>query len=149
MFAVHEFEFFEAEGWILAIPFGLEGGTQGTDPEDAARMAVDWLRGDAERAAMTGVPLPVPTFGNTPKHGGRVGVVAVEASLDTIDAVSAGEAAQMLGVSRGRISQMLATGQLEGFHRGRASFVTRDSVEARLAEAPRAGRPRVEVVAAR
>ena len=51
----------------------------------------------------------------------------------------------MLGVSRGRVSQMLAAGQLEGFRRGRAMFVTRESVKARLAEAPKAGRPHREV----
>lgn len=50
----------------------------------------------------------------------------------------------MLGVSRGRVSQMLAAGQLEGFRRGRATFVTRESVKARLVEAPKAGRPHRE-----
>lgn len=35
MFAVYEFEFFEDEGWVLALPFGLEGGTQGRDIAEA------------------------------------------------------------------------------------------------------------------
>ncbi len=142
MFAVYEFEFFEDEGWVLAFPFGLEGGTQGRDVADAARMAADWLRGEVEHALMTGGELPAPTFGNAPEHGGTVGVVAVEASLEAMDTVLASEAAQMLGVSRGRVSQMIKAGQLEGFQKGRSTFVTRDSVNARLAEAPRAGRPR-------
>lgn len=90
---------------------------------------------------MNGTPLPSPTFGNTAEHGGTIGVVGVETSLEAIDTVLASEAAEMLGVSRGRVSQMLAAGQLEGFRRGRATFVTRESVKARLAEAPKAGRP--------
>lgn len=141
MFAVYEFEFFEDEGWVLAFPFGLEGGTQGRDMAQAVRMAADWLKGEVEHSLMNGMPLPSPTFGNTAEHGGTIGVVGVETSLEAIDTVLASEAAEMLGVSRGRVSQMLAAGQLEGFRRGRATFVTRESVKARLAEAPKAGRP--------
>ncbi len=142
MFAVYEFEFFEDEGWVLAFPFGLEGGTQGRDAADAARMAADWLKGEVEHSLMCGTPLPPPTFGNAPAHGGTIGVVGVEASLEAIDTVLASEAADMLGVSRGRVSQMLASGRLEGFRKGRSTFVTRASVQARLAEAPKCGRPR-------
>ena len=148
MFAVYEFEFFRDEGWVLAFPFGLDGGTQGRDAAEAARMAADWLRGEVEHALMAGRELPAPTFGNAPRHGGSVGVVAVDASLEAVDTVLASEAADMLGVTRGRVSQMLRSGQLEGFQRGRSTFVTRASVQARLSEAPRAGRPRRELATA-
>lgn len=90
---------------------------------------------------MHGAQLPAPTFDNAPKHGGHVGVVAVETSLEAVDCVTASEAAEMLGVSRGRVSQMLAAGQLEGWRRGASTFVTRASVHARLTERPHPGRP--------
>lgn len=141
MFAVYEFEFFTEDGWVVALPFGMDGGTQGTDEADAARMAADWLRGEIEHSLMTDTPMPTPTFGNLPEHGGRIGIVAVDASLASIDSVSAAEAARLLGVTQGRISQMLASGQLEGYHVGRAAFITRASIEARIAESPKAGRP--------
>lgn len=142
MFAVYEFEFFEDDGLIVAVPFDLEGGTQGSSWEEASRMAADWLLGEAEHALMARLTMPAATFNNTPVHGGRVGVVAVQASLDAIDAVSASEAARLLGVSRGRVSQMLKSGLLEGYSKGRSTFVTRASIDARIAENPGPGRPR-------
>lgn len=79
MLAAYEFEFFEDEGWALAIPFGLEGGTQGRDMTEVALMVADWLRGELEHALTAGDELPAPTFGNAPEHGGVVEVVALEA----------------------------------------------------------------------
>ena len=73
---------------------------------------------------------------------GRILLVAVEASLDTVPAVTASEAAELLGVSRARVSQMLKSGLLMGFRKGRDSFITRYSVDARLREKPKAGRPK-------
>ena len=66
----------------------------------------------------------------------------MEASLDTVPAVTASEAAELLGVSRARVSQMLKAGLLMGFRKGRDSFITRYSVDARLREKPKAGRPK-------
>ncbi|MBQ6524438.1 MAG: HicB family protein, partial [Atopobiaceae bacterium] len=63
--------------------------------------------------------IPVPTFGNEPQHGDRVVVFAVEAGLDTVRKVTASEAARMLGVSPGRVTQMLGANQLEGWREGR------------------------------
>ena len=142
MLAVYEFEFFDEDGHILAFPFDMEGGTQGRDPKEAAEMAADWLKGEMEHRLMAGAPLPEATFGNDPQHGGRVGIVAVDANLDSIDTVSATDAAELLGVSKARVSQMLASGQLEGYRKGRATLVTLESVKARLADAPKPGRPR-------
>ena len=66
----------------------------------------------------------------------------MEASLDTVPAVTASEAAELLGVSRARVSQMLKSGLLMGSRKGRDSFITRYSVDARLREKPKAGRPK-------
>ncbi|WP_165050800.1 MULTISPECIES: helix-turn-helix domain-containing protein [unclassified Adlercreutzia] len=148
MLHVYEFEVFEDEGWLLAFPYDMEGGTQGADFKEVCEMAADWLQGEMEHRVMCDLPLPEATFDNEPRHGGRNIVVAVSAGLETIDAVTASEAADMLGVSRSRVSQMLKTGQLEGYARGRVTFVTRASVEARIAEHPKAGRPRKEMARA-
>ena len=132
MFVLREFELFESEGYVLAFPFGLEGGTQGTSLEDAAEMAADWLRGTAEDWLIGGVEPPEPSLGNEPEHGGRVILVGVDVSRDAIPTVSASEAADRLGVSRPRITQMLASGALVGWRDGRNTRVTVDSVNARL-----------------
>lgn len=138
-----EFELFEDEGMICAFPFGLEGATCGTDWRDAAEMAADWLKGDGEYRLMLGQDIPELPFGNKPEHeSGRVMLVGVDVSLDGIDTVKASEAAERLGVSRSRVSQMLTSQKLMGFRKGRDTYVTRDSLEARLAEQPKAGRPR-------
>ena len=68
--------------------------------------------------------------------------MGVEASRETVRKVPASEAARRLGVSPSRVTQMLAAGRLEGWREGRRTWVTLDSVEARLAEHPSTGRPR-------
>ena len=92
-------------------------------------------------------PLPEPSFGNEPKNGGKTVIVAVSAGKDTVRKVRAAQAAEMLGVTRGRVSQMISTGQLESFRERGTVWVTEDSIEARLAEQPKAGRPRKSVMA--
>lgn len=148
MFYLCEFELYEDEGMVTALPFGLEGGTCGTDFRDAAEMAADWLKGDADMRLILGHDLPELPIGNKPEHGGQLLLVGVDASLDNIDAVPAHKAADMLGVTRARVSQMLKTQRLLGFRKGRDVFVTKDSLRARMAEKPKAGRPKKEVIPA-
>lgn len=144
MLHLYEFEIFEDEGWYLALPFDWDGGTQGTSFEDACEMAADWLRIMCEDCAMHAKELPTPTFGNEPCHGGRVVLLGIQAGLDTVRKVSASEAARLLGVTPGRVTQMLDANKLEGWREGRRTWVTVDSIEARLAERPKAGRPKKE-----
>jgi excisionase family DNA binding protein len=146
---IYEFEFFEDDGMVMALPFGLENhATQGTDLADAIAMAADLLKSVAEDSLLNGYKLPDATFGHEPEHGGKVFIVAVSASLDDIEKMTASQAAEVLGVSRGRVSNMLREGVLEGFRKGRDSFVTRASVEQRLKESVGPGRPRKESAAA-
>lgn len=144
MLYVYEFELFkEEDGWILAFPFDFNGGTQGADVAEATEMAADWLKLEIEHRLMNGEDIPEATLGHEPlREGGRILLVAIEASLDTVPAVTASEAAELLGVSRARVSQMLKAGLLKGFRKGRDSFITRYSVDARLREKPKAGRPK-------
>lgn len=139
---VYEFEIWRGEKqWVVA-PFGLEGATQGEDFADACESAADWLRETMLDYQLDGRTPPEPVFENTAQHGGVLMVVSVDASLDDVPKVSAAEAARMLGVSRGRISHMLASGLLDSWKDGRNTWVTLDSVEARKAETPKAGRPK-------
>lgn len=144
---IYEFEFFESEGYLIVYPFDMEGATQGRELQEAVEMAADWLRTDIQYRLMYNEPLPKPTFGNTPKEGGTVVVIAVEAGLDTIRRVSASEAARLLNVSPARVSHMIRDGLLTSFKDGYNVWVTMDSIEARLREPRKAGRPKKEAVA--
>ena len=139
--AVYEFEVFRSEGVYIAEPYDMEGGTMGETYEELCEMVADWLRGEVEYRDVHGIELPAPTFGNQPRHGGSNLVFAVAAGRETVDKVSASEAARILGVTPSRITHMLASNLLEGWREGRNTYVTVDSVNARLADRPRAGRP--------
>lgn len=142
MLCVYEFELFKDGNAVVALPFDFDGGTQGTDIREASEMAADWLKTEIEHCLMNNESIPEATLGHEPEHGGRVLIVAVEASLNTIETVSASKASEMLGVSCARISQLLKADMLSGYREGRNTFVTVDSINARLAEKPKPGRPK-------
>ena len=114
----YEFEMWRGEFAWIAAPFDLAGITQGEIP-------------------------PKATFGHEPSHGGVRLVVSVDATLDDIEKVSAAQAAELLGVSRSRVTAMLHSGLLEGWKDGRNTWVTKASIDARLASPTPAGRPKV------
>lgn len=58
------------------------------------------------------------------------------------EVVSAAEASRELGVSASRVTHMIDSGILQGYRRGRRTYVTVESVNARKADARKAGRPR-------
>lgn len=144
---IYEFEIYETEGAFLAFPYDLPGGTQGSSFKEACEMAADWLQTSAEHWAMHGGTPPEPTFGNEPQNGGKTVIVAVSASKETVRKVSPSAAARMLGVTPGRVTQMMNSGKLESFELDGRRWVTVASVRARLAEAPTAGRPKKPVTA--
>ncbi len=73
--------------------------------------------------------------------------MAVNAGKETIRRVTAAEAARRLGVTRGRVSQMVDAGLLETFELDGRTWVTESSVNARLEESPKPGRPRKAALA--
>ena len=142
MLHVYEFEMFEEDGWFIVTPFDMEGATSGHDKKEAVAMAVDWLKTDMEHRAMHDIPLPNATFDNTLQHGGERLIVAVEAGKDTVPRTLPSEAARRLGVSPGRVSHMMRDGVLETFEDAGKTWVTQYSVDARLVDPPKAGRPK-------
>lgn len=143
MLHIYEFEVVPGEQMLLAYPYDFEGATQGESFADACEAAADWLQLTVEHHVMHALPLPTPTFGNEPKHeGGKTVIVAVRAGKETVPRMTAAAAALALGVTPGRVSQMISAGLLETFEYEGRTWVNRQSVEARLAETPKAGRPR-------
>lgn len=142
MLVINEFEFFEDEGIICAFPFDREGATCGTDLDDAVAMAADWLYETVKYEAICGDKAPKATFGHEPQHGGKVVAIAVDFDLSRVDAVTAADAARILGVSTARVAQMCDSGKLVSWRDGSKRLILRDSINARLAEAPKAGRPK-------
>lgn len=82
---VYEFEIFPSEGRYVALPYDLEGGTEGYDFADACKMAADWLQLMADNDFTTfGVPAE-PSFDNEPKHPkGRTVVVAASSTSKAV-----------------------------------------------------------------
>lgn len=144
---VYEFEMWRGEEQWLIEPFDISGITQGEDVADACESAADLLRETICDYLMRGEAPPLASFGNELTHDGVRVVVSVDASLDDVEKVSASKAAEMLGVSRGRITAMVQSGLLDGWKDGRNTWITLASVDARLASPRGAGRPKKAVSA--
>ena len=73
MVYVWEFEFFDSDGVVDAVPCGSlgGGGTFGSDLNDAVESAADFLACMVDDHLMGGVDLPAPDFGHEPQHSGR------------------------------------------------------------------------------
>ncbi len=148
MLYVCEFEFFRDDGCVLAVPCnGMGEGTFGDDLEDAVTSAADWLGGVVEDCLLGLGELPPMEFGYEPEHGGRIIAVAVERDLSDVPAMTATRAAEELGVSVARVSQLAKAGLLRGWKDGNRLMVSNDSVEARKRDAPKPGRPREKALA--
>lgn len=143
---IREFEFYEEEGMVCAVPFGIEGATCGTDLYDALDMAADWLRLHVLNALARGEDFPRGTVGNKPQHGGEVVAVCVEASLEDVPAMTASEAASALGVSCARVTQLCKAGDLDSWRVGETRMVSEFSVLARKAGAAKPGHQGFHVV---
>ena len=74
MVYVWEFEFFDSNGVVDAVPCGSlgGGGTFGSDLNDAVESAADFLACMVDDHLMGGVDLPAPDFGHEPQHGGKI-----------------------------------------------------------------------------
>lgn len=143
----YEFELFRGDGFWIAVPFDMDGATQGSTIEEASEMAADWLRMDVEHRLMRGIDLPKATFGHEPQEGGILMVVSVEAGLDAVKKVSASEAARMLGVTPARVTAMIKDGLLDAYKDGARTWVTVDSIDERKRNPGVVGRPKKAAMA--
>ncbi len=95
-----------------------------------------------------GIEIPRPTKVNC--DWGEV--VYVSAEPDEVElslpSVTASQAAEILNVSKPRIYHLAKAGKLDGFKRGRTTWVTRASIDRYLGEPREAGRPRKTVAKA-
>ncbi|MDO5335606.1 MAG: helix-turn-helix domain-containing protein [Coriobacteriia bacterium] len=147
MFYVCEFEFIEDGGAMTALCLNDWGGaTSGTDLEDAGECAADWLACMVDDCLMNGTPLPPVRLGNEPTQGGKVIAIAVSRELSDIPAMTAADAARELGVSSARVAQLINAGMLDSWKEGTRRMVSRASVQARLEDSPKTGRPKTAMV---
>ncbi len=144
MFYICEFEFFDdGEGSVAAFCLNDWGGaTFGDNLEDAGESAADWLAAMVDDCLMNGRDLPPVSLGHEATHGGKVIALAISRELSDIPATTAADAARALGVSTARVAQLVSAGLLDSWKIGPHRMVSKASVEARLEEAPKAGRPK-------
>ncbi|WP_455022091.1 type II toxin-antitoxin system HicB family antitoxin [Lancefieldella rimae] len=136
MLYVYEFEVFEdkEDGGYIAIPFDLKGGTDGDTRQECLEMAADWLKATAEHYLMHNLNMPAPTIDNHPVYGGKIYSIVLDTDLGSIARLSKAQAARELGVSPGRITQLINAGMLETFVYKGKEYVTEASVVARKAD---------------
>lgn len=116
------------------------GYTDGDDIDDAVEMASEVLYLLVEDYFQMSKELPRPTL-EWPSDK-LVAFVSIELDVSGY-AVPAKTAAEMLGVSTSRISQMIGRGQLSATKRGRDNYVFVRSINQRLAQPRKAGRPKM------
>jgi len=135
-----------ASAWNVSVP-DLPGClTFGDDFDDAVTQAADALMTYIASSLKNGDRLPSPVFGHLAPVDGKVIALAVDVDASYIvDGVSPSEAALMLGVSRGRVSQMIKAGTLTTFEHAGEKVVDLASIRTRLAAPRLAGRPRKEL----
>ncbi len=148
MLYVCDFEFFDSDGYVCAIPCNDMGaGTFGDNLNDAVESAADWLTCVVDDALINGSELPEINIGYEPKHGGKIIAIAVSRELADIRAITAADAAKELGISTARVAQLIKAGLLDSWKDGSRRMVSRESIEARKADMPKAGRPRKAIEA--
>lgn len=116
--------------------------TFGESYEEAARMAADAAKTYVASLLAHGDDIPASHVREVP---GASMLICFEADASYVvrgETVSAAEASRMLGVSAGRVTHMLDSGILQGYRRGRRTYVTVESIEKRAASHPGAGRPK-------
>lgn len=125
--------------WYANYPQFEGAFADGETFEEAAKNAADVLKMVIAEHLDEGLPLPDPML-----DGSLFGVVVVDVNDETLartKCLTIEEAAEELGVSRSRVSQLLTSGLLEEYRLHGKRLVTIASVNARKLEARKAGRP--------
>jgi excisionase family DNA binding protein len=133
----------ESDAWNVTVPDLPGCYTFGDNMEEAISQAVDAMKTFVASLMKHKDTIPDPTFGNEAPLGGKIVAVSFETDPGYIrDAVSPSEAAEMLSVSRGRVSQMIRDGVLNAQKSGTGTWVDVASIHKRLASPGKIGRPR-------
>lgn len=72
MIYIREFEFYSSDGYVLAVPCDMSGGTFGVALEEAAESAADWLFETITDHLIANEVVPGGKLGHEPVHGGKV-----------------------------------------------------------------------------
>lgn len=128
--------------WLVTFPQfdGTFGG--GSSVREACEDAAEALRMRIASMVEGGEPLPRAHFSDAPQTVFAVDVD--ERYMRATRAVSAREAAELLGVSKGRVSTLVKEGKLETVLVDGRSRITIESVNERLSNPPAPHRPRKE-----
>ena len=78
MIYIREFEFYESEGFVLANPCDMEGGTFGKNLEEAVQSAADWLKETIKSDLAHGLIPQGGKLGHEPSHSGRIIAIAID-----------------------------------------------------------------------
>jgi excisionase family DNA binding protein len=124
--------------------------TWGDSIEDVLQKAPDALETHVGAYLADSEDVPPATFGHDAGKGQTLAVISFEATAASVGAphIAARYAAERLGVSKGRVSQLLSEGRLEGYRDGRETMVSEASIERFIANRRGTGRPRKELTTA-
>jgi excisionase family DNA binding protein len=136
----------EDGGYIVNFPDLHYCFTEGDTFQEATEMAADVLALYLASEDFDGRANEPPTFNHPIEEGDQRVLISVETDLSTIG-VSTAEAARRLGISVGRVQQLVAKGDLTSIKYGRDRFVSAKSIQDRLENPQKAGRPKKAVVA--
>ena len=127
--------------WYVDFPaFDGDCFTDGGTIEEAVNNAADVLTLAISEYLDEGIDLPVPTFHHPPHT-----VVCVDVNMEAVErtkCLTYSQAAEELGVSSARISQLVKAGRLETRVFDGRTYVTIASVNKRKANPPAPHRPR-------
>ena len=131
MLYLYEIEIFKDDDCYIAVPFDFEGATEGFSKQECLEMAADLLTSEIQHRLMHRDNLPEPTIDNNPQYEGKIYSLAIDTGIDAIPRMLKAEAARELGISQGRVSQLIKAGKLETFLYQGKEYVTKASVDAR------------------
>jgi excisionase family DNA binding protein len=134
----------QAGGYTVNFPDLHYCFTEGDTFQEAVEMAADALSLYLGSDELGGVFSEPPTF-NHPIHAGEKRVlISVDTDLSSLG-VTTTQAARLLNVSVGRVQQLVARGELDSLKFGRDRLVSGKSLQKRLQNPRKAGRPKSPV----
>lgn len=131
MLYLYEVEIFKDGDFYIAVPFDFEGATEGFSKQECLEMAADLLTSEIQHRLMHRDNLPEPTIDNSPQYDGKIYSLAIDTGIGAIPRMLKSEAARSLGISQGRVTQLVKSGKLETFSYQGREYVTKASVDAR------------------